>query len=100
VPISRVEHRDPGRQSLSRVLFPLRLNQAHTIHSVRGANLELLKLRLPVTEKTGGLSYVALSRVKHPMNLLLHDITLQKFLNVNDSKWVQHYSILYSWMES
>jgi len=46
------------------------------------------------------LSYVALSRVKHPMNLLLHDIILQRFLNINDSKWVKHCSILYSWMES
>lgn len=59
-----------------RTQFPLRLAWAMTIHKSQGLTLDQIWIDLGKTERTPGLSYVALSRARNIQSLMIEPLSL------------------------
>jgi hypothetical protein len=79
---------------VERTQLPLRLAWAITIHKCQGMTLKKVQVSLGPSERTTGITYVALSRVRRLEDLLidgvnfdssrLTGITLPPYVSVND----------------
>lgn len=65
-------------QQFERQQLPLRLASAMTIHKCQGLTLKKTWVDLGPSEKTSGLTYVALSRVKKIEDLVVEPMTLER----------------------
>ena len=69
----------------SRTQFPVKLAYGLTIHKSQGQTLSKCVVTLAPSEKSCGLTYVALSRVKHPHDLLLHPVAFDRLSSIGNS---------------
>lgn len=65
-------------QRYERQQLPLRLAWAMTIHKCQGLTLNKAWINLGSSERTAGITYVALSRVKKIKDLIIEPVTLER----------------------
>ena len=82
IPALNVYNRNVGG---SRTQYPLRLAYALTIHKSQGQTMDKVVIDLGKCEKTLGMSYVALSRVKNFSDFLIEPFPLDRFLKIKQS---------------
>ena len=70
----------------SRLQFPVRLAYALTIHKSQGQTLNRLYCDLGTKEMTTGLTFVALSRVRHVRDLTVEEFSFGRLVAINKSK--------------
>ncbi len=68
----------------TRTQFPLRLAYAMTIHKAQGLTLKAV-IDLGICERSLGLTFVALSRVKKFTDLLIQPFSFDRLKNINNS---------------
>lgn len=68
---------------MERTQYPLRLSFAVTIHKCQSLTLNLAKIDIGRTEKSLGLTYVALSRVRRLEDLLLVFFDVKRLKDIN-----------------
>lgn len=88
MPIGAIEvQSDDFRQT--RTQFPFRLAYAITIHKSQRDTLDLAVVDLGPKEMTPGLSFVALSRVRHIRNLAVAEFPYDRLSNLSKSAGFQ-----------
>ena len=70
--------------------LPLRLAYALTIHKSQGLTLPSAWIDIGKSEKTPGISYVAISRVKTLSSLVIEPMTFQRLTNIKSSATLQY----------
>ena len=66
--------------------FPLRLAYAMTIHKSQGQTLDRAVVHLGKKERSLGLAFVALSRVRHILHLAVIPCPYERLYKIRDSK--------------
>lgn len=69
----------------SRTQFPIRLAYALTIHKSQGQTLEKVVIDLGKNERSLGLAFVALSRVKTYKDFLIQPFSLERLTKIKNS---------------
>jgi len=69
----------------SRTQFPLSLAYASTIHKSQGQTLDKVVINIGESEKSLGLTFVALSRVKNYKDFLIEPFSLDRLKNISKS---------------
>lgn len=77
--------RDSSIEKGRRTQFPLRLAYAMTVWKAQGDTLELAVVDIG-TRETAGLSFVALSRVKHILNLAVIPFDFKRAKKISKSE--------------
>lgn len=70
--------------------LPLRLAYALTIHKSQGLTLSKAWINIGKSEKTPGISYVAISRVKTLSSLIIEPMTFERLTSVKSSATLQY----------
>jgi len=70
--------------------LPLRLAYALTIHKSQGLTLPQAWIDIGKSERTPGVSYVAISRVKTLLSCIIEPMTFQRLTNLKTSANVQY----------
>ena len=86
VPIPPITYEWTTSQRHSRKQLPLRLCYAMTIHKSQGQTLEKAVIDLGDRERTAGLIFVALSRLRHLNDLLVKPMTFKRLETISKSK--------------
>ena len=71
--------------------LPLRLAYALTIHKSQGLTLSKAWIDIGKSEKTPGISYVAISRIKTLSSLIIEPITFERLTNIKSSSTLQYW---------
>jgi ATP-dependent DNA helicase PIF1 len=73
----------------NRTQIPLSLAWSMTIHKAQGLTMDCAVIDLGHKEIASGLTYVALSRVRHLVDLCLASVNFQRLQNINESQVLQ-----------
>ena len=85
IPINPLPYQSLSYLGCSRTQFPFRLAYGITIHKSQGQTLEKVIIDLGKNEKTSGLSFVALSRVKSYKDFLIKPMALDRLSKIKTS---------------
>ncbi|XP_034240282.1 uncharacterized protein LOC117644774 [Thrips palmi] len=77
---------DDQNTKCTRQQFPLVVAYACTIHKSQGMTLDKVVIDIEDREFSGGLSYVAFSRVRRLNNLLIYPFLMKRLSNLRDPK--------------
>jgi ATP-dependent exoDNAse (exonuclease V) alpha subunit len=69
----------------SRTQLPLRLAYAMTVHKAQGQTLDKVVVDLGSSERSLGLTFVALSRVRHISHLAIQPCSYERLRKIRDS---------------
>ena len=83
IPCKTVSADNDNGGNMERTQYPLRLSFAVTIHKCQSLTLNLAKIDIGRTEKSLGLTYVALSRVRRLEDLLLVFFDVKRLKDIN-----------------
>ena len=90
VPIPPITHEWSSTRRHSRRQLPLRLSYAMTIHKSQGQTLDKAVIDLGDKERTPGLTFVALSRLRQISDILIQPMTYQRLRSISNSKHLQN----------
>ena len=82
VPISPISACASTSHTLERLQLPLRLAWSLTIHKSQGLTLPIAWVDIGKTERTSGVSYVAISRVKTLSSLVLEPMPFERLAKI------------------
>ena len=75
---------------LERQQLPLRLAYALTIHKTQGLNMPKAWIDIGRSERTPGISYVAISRVKTLLSCVIEPMTFERLTSLKSSTTLQY----------
>ena len=73
----------------SRQQLPLKLSYALTIHKSQGQTLSKAVIDIGKSERVAGLTFVALSRLRHLTDAIIQPMTLERLLSIKKSPQLQ-----------
>ena len=77
--------------SCSRTQYPVSLAYSITIHKSQGLTLDEAYVDIGMSEKSAGLTYVGLSRVRTLDGLLLHPFSFKRLTELNTKPYIRFY---------